>query len=650
MSSSDRDESSGSTLADAVVAALAKHEIADAAAAEAAAEAAIPGDEVTAIGARQIIVTGGPAAASPPEPAASPSEADPQRGALQAAADVAPVATVQATEAANETSKEAAEAAEAAAEAAQAQAAQAAAQEAADSDPVIRTASGSSTLPPPPETPEPEGIRVRYYGRTDVGLVREHNEDNLMVANLTANVRGNTNDEPLLATLESRGFVFAVCDGMGGAAAGEVASQMAVDTVHEMMANGTDPKDRDHFARRLVRAVEEAGSRIFTSAKLDRSRRGMGTTSTVAGLIDSMLFVGQVGDSRAYVLRGDQFALITKDQSLVNQLIDAGQLTEEQAEAFEYSNIILQALGTTEEVNVDLTFLELRRGDRLMLCSDGLSGLVHADMMKDVLRAHRDQVEAARQLIAMANAGGGHDNITVIIADFDGLALKEPVPEARVAYQQYPLPPAPAEAGNERAPGPPGEIKPPIGKIGGELKTGVDAPPNRWWLVGLLVVLVIALVGAVYLAMEAENPSTSARATVTAAPAPAPTAHLSFDGAYAGESLEIDGVLHGTLTSGGTLLEVRPGSHEVRVLRDAVPIAEVRVAATAGGTTRVEFPAPERVVEVAPPSPPSLDQAIPVGVEPPATPSTPEPTPEEEPRTERRRPHGDTAHEPPPAQ
>lgn len=624
MSSSDRDESSGSTLADAVVAALAKQETA----ASMPEGEALPGDEVTEIAAQKVVVASAPVTVSATTetsaaPSAPASEPDTQR-------DVEAAQTLQAEAAAEaKADKEASEA-------------QAAAQAAADGDPEIRTSSGSSTLPPPPEEPEPEGIRVRYYGRTDVGLVREHNEDNYIVANLTTNVRGNTGDVPLLAPLESRGFVFAVCDGMGGAAAGEVASQMAVDTVHEMMANGSDPKDRDHFARRLVRAVEEAGSRIFTSAKMDRSRRGMGTTSTVAGLVDSMLFVGQVGDSRAYVLRGDQFALITKDQSLVNQLIDAGQLTEEQAEAFEYSNIILQALGTTEEVNVDLTFLELRRGDRLLLCSDGLSGLVHAEMMKDVLRAHRDQVEAARQLIAMANSGGGHDNITVVIADFDGLALKEPVPEARVAYQQYPLPPAPADAGDDPSPGPPVGIKTPIVKPGGHEKHSL--PPTaggRWWIVAVLVVLVVALFGAIYLAMEEEAAAPPARTTLTtAAPEQVATAHLSFDGTFAGNTLEIDGEAHGSLTAGGMLIDVRPGAHDVRVLHAGQTLSQARVTVAPGHTESVHLALP------APVAPPSLDDAIPLGVEAPTTPHGAEVPPAEANNVRRVRAAGDTAHEP----
>lgn len=292
----------------------------------------------------------------------------------------------------------------------------------------------------PEESEGPEGpIAVRFFGRTDVGLVREHNEDNFLIAELESGERDP--EVPADAVVTPRGVIFAVCDGMGGAAAGEVASQMAVDTILEVMGEPPGPLDRDDFARRLVHAVEEAGHRIFSAAKMDRTRRGMGTTATLAGVVDDMLFVGQVGDSRAYVLRGDRLGMVSKDQSLVNQLIEAGQLTEEEAEAFEHSNIILQALGTTEEVTVDLTFLELRQGDRLMMCSDGLSGFVHAEMIREVLQETPGLDEAAAKLIQMANAGGGHDNITVIVADFDGDGLKA-TDATTPSYQQYPLPPA----------------------------------------------------------------------------------------------------------------------------------------------------------------------------------------------------------------
>ena len=166
----------------------------------------------------------------------------------------------------------------------------------------------------------------------------------------------------------------------------------------------------------------------------------MGTTATVAGLIDEVLFVGQVGDSRCYVLRNGQMSLITKDQSLVNQLIEAGQLTEDEAEAFEHSNIILQALGTTERVAVDLTFVELRRGDRVLLCSDGLSGLVHDDAIREEMACVGPLSQLTDRLIELANAAGGHDNVTCLVADFDGDVLKPPEEGATPFYQQYPLP------------------------------------------------------------------------------------------------------------------------------------------------------------------------------------------------------------------
>jgi PPM family protein phosphatase len=287
------------------------------------------------------------------------------------------------------------------------------------------------------------GIRVRLFGRTDVGQIREHNEDNFLVADLTRKSRSLMETDRSQAVAE-RGTVLGVCDGMGGAAAGEVASQLAVDIIYEKLAQGDLPHHHDDLARRLVTAVEEAGGRIFGEARADRTRRGMGTTATIAALLDGRLFVAQVGDSRAYVLRGDKFVQVSRDQSLVNQLIEAGQLTEEEAETFEHNNIILQALGTAETVQVDLTYVDLRKGDTLLVCSDGLSGMVRADEMREVLLTHREPFDACKELVDRANRAGGHDNITVIVAVFDG-AIPEAGPADVLAYQKYALPEAPAE-------------------------------------------------------------------------------------------------------------------------------------------------------------------------------------------------------------
>jgi serine/threonine protein phosphatase PrpC len=279
-------------------------------------------------------------------------------------------------------------------------------------------------------------IEVRVFGQTDVGQVREHNEDNFLVADLTRKTRSFDPGEP--CTLGRAGAVFGVCDGMGGAAAGEVASQLAVDMIYDRLSEAKPPRGREELARRLVKAVQDAGLRIFGEARADRSRRGMGTTSTMATLMDDRLFLAQVGDSRAYLLRDGELTQITRDQSLVNQLIEAGQLTEEEAETFEHNNIILQALGTSEVVQVDLTYVDLRAGDSLLICSDGLSGMVRSEDIGHVLVEVENPIEACAKLIAAANEAGGHDNVTVVMVKFAGPGLPELSPDdAPVSYQKY---------------------------------------------------------------------------------------------------------------------------------------------------------------------------------------------------------------------
>ncbi|MFW6086391.1 MAG: Stp1/IreP family PP2C-type Ser/Thr phosphatase, partial [Myxococcota bacterium] len=461
-----------------------------------------------------------------------------------------------------------------------------------------------------------DGIRVRYYGETHVGLVRDHNEDNFMVADLTREVR-DPKDTPVRETLGDKGVVLAVCDGMGGAAAGEVASQMAVDTVYEVLQAGDAPTDRDDFARRLVHSVEEAGGRIFSAAKMDRTRRGMGTTATVAGLVDKMLFVGQVGDSRAYVLRNGELGLITKDQSLVNQLIEAGQLSEEEAEAFEHSNIILQALGTTEEVTVDLTFLELRRGDRVMLCSDGLSGLVHPEMMRDVLAGSEDLQEACRRLIDMANAAGGHDNVTVVVGDFDGEELELPEGAPLPSYQQYPLPEA-EEGDRQSLPPRETSIKEGGRKPGADVKraspwgdgsesksTDEASRTMRWWLVA--AVLALGLIGAMVAlsspqdalrgeGVDPSEPQAEAEAEAegpVAEPAPAPVP-VTVTTDATGAELFVDGERHGALDAEQPLfVELAPGAYKLEARSDDRVVASANVTVRDGEPTEVALRLPE---------------------------------------------------------
>ena len=210
---------------------------------------------------------------------------------------------------------------------------------------------------------------------------------------------------------------------MGGAAAGEVAAQMAADAIYEALT-AADAQPRDGFARLLRRAVQRANERIFIQSRDNQSERGMGTTCTAAGLVDDTLVVAQIGDSRCYVLRDGKLAQVTKDQSLAWQLIEAGAMTAEEAKAFEHANIILQALGVQEHVEVVLSQVQLRKGDVALLCSDGLHGPVTDEEILSVLVTEPDLQKAGEALIQKALDRDGPDNITVALARFDGEALQ----------------------------------------------------------------------------------------------------------------------------------------------------------------------------------------------------------------------------------
>jgi len=284
-------------------------------------------------------------------------------------------------------------------------------------------------------------LKIEVFGRTDVGKTRDHNEDSFLVADLTRRI-ASLQPEVREHDVGGRGSLFVVADGMGGAAAGEIASDMAVDTIYSHMINtwGNDPENTEQrFAYRLKEAVEVANQQIHEYAKGHPEHRGMGTTTTAAGIYTGALYLTQIGDSRGYLIRSGTIVQITKDQSLMQRLVDAGELTEEEAAVSERRNIILQALGPDPHVKVDLTRQELRRGDMLVMCSDGLSGLVPKDDMLRIVSQTPDLVGACRDLIDLANARGGPDNITVIVARFGGDGLPEADGADPVGHQVYPL-------------------------------------------------------------------------------------------------------------------------------------------------------------------------------------------------------------------
>jgi protein phosphatase len=217
---------------------------------------------------------------------------------------------------------------------------------------------------------------------------------------------------------------------------------MAIEVVLEeltaALAEQTPPSE-DRFATAIKRATASANSHIHTFALEHPEYRGMGTTATVAGVLGDTIYVAQVGDSRAYLVRNGVGQQITKDQSLMQKLIEAGELTEEEAEQSERRNIILQALGPEATIKVDLTHQRVRRGDVLVLCSDGLSGQVRADEITRIVTEEKDLVMACKRMIDRANEMGGPDNITVIAARFDGEGLADPAESDDVGHRIFPL-------------------------------------------------------------------------------------------------------------------------------------------------------------------------------------------------------------------
>ncbi len=288
-------------------------------------------------------------------------------------------------------------------------------------------------------TPPP--IRLQVFGKTDLGKTRDHNEDCFLVADLSrpeASLTPRVRDHQL----GQRGSLLIVADGMGGAAAGELASEMATETIfdHMVKAWGHEPEaTAQRFAYRLKEAVDVANGRLHAFAKAHPEVRGMGTTTTAVGILGDQVFLSQVGDSRAYLIRHGGAVQLTKDQSLMQRLVEAGELTEEEAAQSERRNIILQALGPDPRVKVDLTHQELRRGDVLVLCSDGLSGQVKKEEIAGIAGSTRDLAVACDKLIALANERGGPDNITVVIARFDGDGLRASREGEAVGHRVYPL-------------------------------------------------------------------------------------------------------------------------------------------------------------------------------------------------------------------
>ena len=265
---------------------------------------------------------------------------------------------------------------------------------------------------------------VSAAARTDVGVCRVHNEDAFLISDLTRGLSHGP-DAVRIKCDAPHALAFGVYDGCGGRSSGETASRLAALVIHVWLSRPA-PTTAPELERRLVDAVEAAGHAVFEDARQNPMRRGSGTTATVAALCDDRLLVAQVGDSRGYLLRGGRLVQITRDQTLVEALLDAGKLRPEEAATFEHANVMLQALGTNERVQVGLTAVTLCRGDTLLLCTDGLWREVDGGAIAAALRAHGDADTACVALIDAASRAGGHDNATVVVATFAGDAFPPP--------------------------------------------------------------------------------------------------------------------------------------------------------------------------------------------------------------------------------
>ena len=245
-------------------------------------------------------------------------------------------------------------------------------------------------------------MQIKVGARTDVGIVRSGNEDNFF------------------AEADEKRGVFIVADGMGGHAAGEVASEMAVQIVARQLLPLTAVTD-DGARETVAQAMRDANRAIYDRMLAEVDKQGMGTTASVMLLSDTGYVIGQIGDSRIYLLRDGALTQITKDHSYVQEQVDAGLLTPEQARYHPYSNVITRCVGASDDVEADIYEGVPRVGDVFLLASDGLSGMVDDRRLQQLLLARSGPGRIVDTLIAEANGRGGLDNITAIVVQVDSL-------------------------------------------------------------------------------------------------------------------------------------------------------------------------------------------------------------------------------------
>ena len=234
-------------------------------------------------------------------------------------------------------------------------------------------------------------------GRSDCGRVRGHNEDTFRI--------------------DSERGLFVVADGMGGHAGGEVASALAVETVFRSLSGGREGESVSCDAQALRAAIELANTTVYQDARINPLRKGMGTTLTCMCRDRCQVYLGHVGDSRAYRLRGQELLQLTRDHTWVDMQVRAGMLSRHEAEHDRMRHVLVRSLGTQPGIEPDIVAVDAEPQDRFLLCSDGLSDLVDHDDLRDILAGDGTLAEIARRLVEKANAAGGRDNITAVVID-----------------------------------------------------------------------------------------------------------------------------------------------------------------------------------------------------------------------------------------
>jgi protein phosphatase len=285
-----------------------------------------------------------------------------------------------------------------------------------------------TALPVVNSTADPVALTVKAFGITDKGKIRNSNEDQFLIAELSKRMRvmQTSLPEPKLQVGEDRAHLFLVADGMGGHAAGERASSIAVAAIEQFTLNtfrwffAPDSPGAQKVLAQFQTALAEADDKIFEEAVENPELAGMGTTVTMAFQLGPQLCVVHVGDSRVYMYRSGQLHQLTRDHTLVAEMVRSGAIQPEQAAGHHLRHVITNVVGGPHAgVKVEARAFEVQADDRLLLCSDGLTEMVTNDAIAAVLDAEPDPETAAKSLLAQANENGGRDNITVVIVRFD---------------------------------------------------------------------------------------------------------------------------------------------------------------------------------------------------------------------------------------